>query len=156
MTQHEGLVIHYFFKKKISVQHKTNEDMIELLRPLEEFNKILKDVATPTASLILSVAKKLRTITKDTEHNDTLILEIKKQLKKFAEQISSTYCEIHHLDMAQYFDPRVAINNEKLDIILAALKVDYQALNRSKSGLGMLFEDDQEGIRVTNNYFSID
>lgn len=136
---------------KFTVEHNITEYLIELLRRLEEYNKALKDRTTPTGSLILTVANKLQNVAEFLGDKETLILEIENLSRKFAAQLSSTYCQMNHLEIAQYFDPRVAVNNEKLNLILSALKVDYQELKKNKCGLEMLFEDDQEGMDSSNN-----
>lgn len=112
----------------------------------------MKDVTTPTASLLITITTKLQTTTKITE-DTLLIIEVKDQLMKFAHKLSSIYCRMHQLDMAQYFDPRVSIDNKKLHAILAALKVDCQAVNKSKFGLEMLFEKDSEGTSIFHSRF---
>lgn len=114
------------------------------MRSLEEYLKALRDATSPTASLVLSAKRKLeQTSLKFVEH---VFPEIEESFRKFVSHLDTEYSR-YHLIVAEYFDPRISKRTEKLDDILAELKIDHETLQRNKSGLERILAEDDKGLR---------
>lgn len=120
------------------VEHKKNELLVNLLRPVEEYTELVQNGTILTASLTNKMRKKI------SNSNQTAPFE--PQFKTFVAKLLSAHNEGCHFDLAEYFDPRISVDGEKLESILVALKVDHQTLKRSRSGLEALLEDDDSGM----------
>lgn len=131
------LKINYFL-----VEHRKNEFLLSLLRPVEEYTELVKNGTILTASLTNKLKKKI--------FNSNLTTLFEPQFKMFVGKLLSAYDVGCYFDLAEYFDPRISVDTEKLESILVALKADLQTLKRSRSGLETLFDDDDHSGIMRN------
>lgn len=110
---------------------------------MDEFTAALADETVLTASLTLALRDKLERILTNLKFVDvTNSMPLENHIMKFTARLRSVYTEESQLGIAEYFDPRVPLNKENLDFILATLKRDHQLLNTTKSGLDKIFAED--------------